>query len=567
MSNVFNLIKPQAKLPRNGFDLSQRHLLTAKVGQLLPILTLDCVPGDHHEINVLEMARTMPVNTDAFVRMKQYFEFYFVPYEQIQGNFNQFITQRDDPFSTNITNQKDQCVCYGLRDMLQRVTDMKTEAIKDVHGFDAADNALRLLDLLGYGAHYGNYKNANYRECYRAFKMNPYRLCAYQKIWYDYYRNAYFDNEGFYEPVSGNYIPYIYSYNVDDCIEEADIDTARGVERQLGMFQLHYRQWKKDLFTGLLPDATFGRVTYVDMAGYHESDWQDVQSVNGVDIDVYAILKAQALQKWREATMKAGNRVSDNWKAHYGVEPRFHRDTRAQFVGAFDSMIGIDEVVSTSGFDQQTLGAIGGKGIGGAQGTINFDCNDFGVLMCIYSVLPTADYDAIGIDKANTLFDHFDFFTPEFENLGFEPVQTHQISGYCTPAQGFAGSIHLLDVLGYAPRYYMYKTAVDKVHGEFMSQLSPQTPLMADGSSGGSSSGSLSHWVSTRRDFSYIGVEGAGHSPYQPTLSTLYVNPKVMDSVFVNTAQSSQQTDHVMINSNFDIKSVRNMSVLGLPQF
>lgn len=562
MSNVFNYLKPQAKLPRNGFDLSQRHVFSCVAGRLYPILALDCVPGDHHEINVLELARTLPVHTDAFVRMKQHFEFYFVPYSQIVSNFNEFISQRNDHYSTAIDKNISNIPCTSIKDILSFVQYCNDLDLYDIHGLRIPEQSLQLLDLLGYGAHYRYYYDANYRECYRAYKVNVFRLATYQKIWYDYYRNAYYDNNFEFDGMEGD---YNLAFNFDDCISTGDIGEVRNDPAKYGqLFLPRYRQWKKDLFTGLLPDAQFGSVTYVDMAGYHEAEWQDSQSVNGVNIDVYAILKANALQKWRENAMRAGSRTDDAFKAHYGVSPRFDNDKRAQFVGAFDSFIGLDEVVATD--SGSNLGEIGAKGAGTASGKITFDCSDFGTLMCIYSVLPAAEYDAIGLDKQNTLFDHFDFFTPEFENLGFEPVQMHQLNVYTTPSQGVPGALNLLNVIGYAPRYWNYKTAIDKVHDNFLSMLGPADESVSPSPSPTKPS-MMNHWVSTRRDYSVqsVGIDGSR----QITISSLYVNPAVLDSVFVTSLNPDNAviTPQFIINCNFDIKSVRNMSVLGLPQF
>ena len=82
--------------PRNAFDLSQKHLFTAPVGALLPILSVDLMPHDHIEINASDFMRTLPMNSAAFMSMRGVYEFYFVPYSQLWHQFDQFITGMRD---------------------------------------------------------------------------------------------------------------------------------------------------------------------------------------------------------------------------------------------------------------------------------------------------------------------------------------------------------------------------------------------------------------------------------------------------------------------------------------
>ena len=76
---------------RNVFDLSQRHIFSAKAGQIIPVACVDTVPGDKFELDLVNIARTMPLNTAAFTRMKQSFDWVFVPYRALWSRFNEFI--------------------------------------------------------------------------------------------------------------------------------------------------------------------------------------------------------------------------------------------------------------------------------------------------------------------------------------------------------------------------------------------------------------------------------------------------------------------------------------------
>ena len=68
------------KTSRNGFDLSSKRNFTAKPGELLPVKCWEVLPGDKWSIDLKSFTRTQPLNTAAFARMREYYDFYFVPY-------------------------------------------------------------------------------------------------------------------------------------------------------------------------------------------------------------------------------------------------------------------------------------------------------------------------------------------------------------------------------------------------------------------------------------------------------------------------------------------------------
>ena len=97
--DFLNLLKPKVHPSKNGFDLSRKHVFSSKAGQLKPCLAVETVPGDNFEIDVTSLTRTMTLNTAAFLRGKQRYDFFFVPYSQLWHPFNQFISQRTDKHS------------------------------------------------------------------------------------------------------------------------------------------------------------------------------------------------------------------------------------------------------------------------------------------------------------------------------------------------------------------------------------------------------------------------------------------------------------------------------------
>ena len=601
---------------RNVFDLSQRHIFSAKAGQIIPVACIDTVPGDKFELDLINIARTMPLNTAAFTRMKQSFDWVFVPYRVLWSRFNEFIAQRNDPrsalYSTNSMDNPNMTPCYvpniSISEIWSAIYTLGGE--KDICGFDKLENAYRLLDMLGYG----DYVHSDVSEYSQGIRVNLWHLLAYQKACCQFYRDSVHDQ-----------LTDAYAFNVDDVqgtsVANSKIESVRGASGICKMFELRYKPWKKDIVTGTMPTMQYGAVSAIplsaDLVGTSttpqiigdSSNWFGTTRAQAVDsagqeitgrygvvegtpateyghyqtlnthvlngnfaneelvslrtahnhpdgvatipaditlFDVIQLRKAEAIQKWKERTLRAGFHTDKQFEAHYGVSPDEDGRWCADFIGSVDSYINIDEVLTTANNNaveggsnmNNNVGDIAGKGVGVTNGNkLHFETNQFGVLMCLYSCTPEADYASYGVDPNNTLIERFDYFTSEFENLGLQAVPQ---SIYNMFEDAFT------QVIGYGPRYWNYKTALDKVHGEFN--------YRRDGTA---NSGTLYDWATPRRDLT--------QDDNLPTLGAYYVNPHILDSIFAVAAGDKQDTDQLLVNVMLDIKAIRGMSVIGLP--
>ena len=74
---------------RNAFDLSHRHMFTAQVGELLPVFTQWVNPNETFKIGYNGKTRTAALNTDAFTRIRENIQYYFVPFQSVWKYFEQ----------------------------------------------------------------------------------------------------------------------------------------------------------------------------------------------------------------------------------------------------------------------------------------------------------------------------------------------------------------------------------------------------------------------------------------------------------------------------------------------
>ena len=88
-NKVLGMHRLQNKVNRNAFDLSHRHMFTAQVGELLPVFTQWVNPNETFKIGYNGKTRTAALNTDAFTRIRENIQYYFVPFQSLWKYFEQ----------------------------------------------------------------------------------------------------------------------------------------------------------------------------------------------------------------------------------------------------------------------------------------------------------------------------------------------------------------------------------------------------------------------------------------------------------------------------------------------
>lgn len=419
---------------------------------------------------------------------------------------------------------------------------------KDALGYSYTYGAFRLLHMLGYGI--DDKGRVFYPEIFEKAPAdldpmakaltyfvphnlaNPFRLLGYQRIYNDFYRNQLWEK------------PVPYTFNVDWCNSNVKLNLSSAEIYQC--CQLRYRHWAKDFYTGVYPTASYNEGIF-NLPNYTNSNANINKSNDGVSAASSGIISTSdiramfALEKMLERTRAAnGLDYSNQIAAHYGFKvPESRRDV-AQFIGGVDNTIVINEVMSTanSSIDGTSktgsvVGQVFGKGIGTmSSGRIDFEAKEHGMIFCIYSISPQVDYDARQFDPFNRKFKREDYFQPEFENLGYQPLIQSDVCFGGSPAKPLEFGN---DILGYTPRFSEYKTSRDMLYNEFMT------------------GGSLNAWTTPRNNYT--------KNKKGLTVPDLLIDPNVLYPIFGLKYNGKSDTDQFLINSYFDVKAVRPMAV------
>ena len=88
-NKVLGMHRLKNKVNRNAFDLTHRHMFTAQVGELLPVFLQWVNPNETFKIGYNGKTRTASLNTDAFTRIRENIQYYFVPFQSLWKYFEQ----------------------------------------------------------------------------------------------------------------------------------------------------------------------------------------------------------------------------------------------------------------------------------------------------------------------------------------------------------------------------------------------------------------------------------------------------------------------------------------------
>lgn len=562
---------------RSGFDLSRRNCFTAKIGEILPVMCEEVLPGDKWSIDIRQFMRTAPVQTASFGRVRQYYDFYFVPYNLLWDKFDAWVMQTKNAYhSKSIVAPADEFssqpfllwsnVYSYVNGLHSRVVyNDSSQSLQNEEGSSTSYyQASKLLAYLGYPINSGQGTDSS-------LAMNIFPLLAYQKIYQDYFRFAQWEDAA------------PWTYNLDFILNEnqlstdiSDLSQANFDVNNPTLFTLRYCNYDKDYFNGLLPSPQYGDTAIAgplngdvsisntlfintkygsggsplktSPSGNEVSLWIDDVSIGGKQINVdgsskllgmdslglsvLLLRQAECLQKWKEITLSGSPDYREQLQKHWNVNVSRDNSYLCQYLGGMASDIDISEVINTNLDTSGSQADIHGKGVSAGDGHINFQSHQYGLILCVYHAKPIIEWENSTLcARLLTKTKATDYAIPEFDNVGMQSVLRGEFLGI--DQQGFA------DPVGYAPRYIEYKTSYDRVNGAFETTLKP--------------------WVIPHN------LQGSPDSDNPLTFKSFKVGAAVLDNMFGLQASDIVETDQFYNTAYIKANVVRNLSRDGLP--
>lgn len=611
MSNVMSLKQIKNKPNRSAFDLSMRKCFTAKVGELLPVFFKECIPGDKFKLALNSFTRTQPVNSAAYTRIKEYYDYFFVPYRLLWRYFDQFVTdtQESNPqFALSLTQSSSSVAqrtpYFVSTEVIGHLNNLGQFKLLNEFGFNRKMLAYKLLKYLGYGLFTCKDTsdiNSEIHEASVPVQLNAFPLLAYQKICQDYFRNSQWEKAN---PTTYN-VDYLNS--VSTKIDLLPLDTQSNRNNR-NLFDLNYCTWNKDLFTGLMPSPQFGDTAYIQTGlnqnvSFDNGDVQGDFAAAGITFDVeansnhtgsvpantllkgngsidgasssnfagtfrltndefssfsvLALRQAEALQKWKEVSLSGKQDYKDQIEKHFGVSVPDVRSNLCTWIGGSVGVLDIGEVVNTNlqGINS-TKGieaSIAGRGVGSINGRDEFTCSEHGILMCMYHAVPLMDYTDDVTDLYMFKGSKFDYAIPEFDSVGMQSVPGLALNPYFNNVTNLPD-----DVTGQA-----------NLTSDLFNSLG-YAPRYVDYKTSvdvvaGAFTGPLAYWAAPMSTAYFKALLASIKNGKKLTPAFFKCNPSILDTIFGIAADASLDSDNLLVSCFNDIKAVRNLDYNGLP--
>lgn len=494
---------PSVNIGRSKFDRSFTHKTTFNAGKLIPLyVDATIMPGDTVKMGLSEVVRMMtpicPVMDNAYMDIY----FFFVPHRLVWTNFKKFMGENENaPWATQYNGKVPKVLApQGNSFTVENIKGWTKGSIADYFGIPTNVDK---------------------------FYVNALPFRSYSMIWNEFFRDENIQYPQSVPKTDENSVGIAAGSFADNRTGDYRLRLGYLGASPLPVCKLH------DYFTSCLPNSQKGQPVSIPLSEekqpvrYQELNydtWEPMGKINGADeepvtysvsstagqdpvfeykyeeegvtytaslgsneayrfyVDLSAatgatvnqLRQAFAIQKFLERDARNGTRFIETIKSHFNVTNPDYRLQRPEYLGGKRIPINMNTVVQNSPTVSDTTTPLGTTGAYSVTSDSDNDLftksfTEWGTLMGLICIRTDRTYQQ-GLNKQWSMSDKYDFYFPEFANLGEEPVYNKEI--YLQGSEVInesTGNAYDEEAFGYQERWANYRYIPDIVSGELRS--------------------------------------------------------------------------------------------------
>lgn len=437
----------------NAFDLSHEHKFTCDMGELIPCLTREVVPGDIWRVDAKVFARLIPQLAPFMHQVDIFTHFFFVPNRLVNPDWETFITKGFTgktvvPWSYVEAPANTGFAKYSVYDYMRLpigVPGIQVDAMP-IRGYYLICNEW--------------YTNENVQTYTTIGDQTGQDTTTPGTIMKRNWQNDYFTGalpwaqrgDPVYLPL-GTTAPVIFDNG----------PTATNPVNQLGIYTTGgTRVGSQGLMSGsagLQTTSTVpgGGINPLGLSANANLTTATAATINDIRV-------AFQVQRWMEKNARGGVRYIEFLLSHFGEKSSDERLQRPEYLGGGRSYFVTSEVLQTSSTDATSpQGNMAGHSYSG-QKTMSMTrrFEEFGWIYCILSVMPRTQYQQ-GIERQWSRKTPLDYYFPTFAHLGQQGILGQELCA--------TGTSYDTSIFGFQDRFEELRTIPNGVSGDFRDTL------------------------------------------------------------------------------------------------